>query len=80
MATRHRPGAFASDRISHQHFLARNFRAAPAHETFDGIDRFRRLEDAHAIGLVADDGSGVHCPENGPPTASSRRPSASAMT
>ena len=46
-------GAVAVDRIGDEHFLPRNFRAAPADEAFDGIDRFRRLDEAHAIRFVA---------------------------
>ncbi len=56
---RHRAGAVAFDGIRHQHFLLRNIRAAPADEAFNRINRFRRLDGAHTIRLVADHGPGV---------------------
>ncbi len=56
---RHRAGAFAFDRVGDEHFLGRNVGATAAHEAFDGIDRLRRLEDPHSIGLLPDDRFGV---------------------
>jgi hypothetical protein len=58
-----RTSALAFDRIRDQHFFPRNFRAAPAHETFDRINRFRRFQHAHAIGLVAEDRFAVRAGE-----------------
>ena len=45
-----RPGPFAAHGIGHQHFLARDFRPAPAHEAFDGIHRLRRMNHPQAGG------------------------------
>jgi hypothetical protein len=52
-------GAFALDRIRHQHFLARDVAAAAAHEAFHGVNGFGWLQHPHPVGPVADDGSGI---------------------
>ena len=40
-------------RIRYDHFFRRNVRGPPPHETFDGINRFRRFENPNAIGGVS---------------------------